>query len=149
MSTSVESKGFVQAQTSEAQVIRRASAAVALGGIAVIHALDLQSKLDELPYVGVMFIVLIVTSVVLAAALIHTNVPRVWMAAGALAAATILGYAISRTTGLPGDHDGDVGNWLEPLGLTSLIVEGFVVLLAAGALLTASSEATLALRHRT
>ena len=48
-------------------------------------------------------------------------------------AAVIVGYAISRTTGMPGAMD-DVGNWLEPLGLASLFVEGTVVVFALPAL---------------
>ena len=62
-----------------------------------------------------------------------------WQAAGLLAAATILGYVISRTSGLPGDHDDDVGNWLEPLGLASLLIEAIVILLAVGRLAFATS----------
>jgi hypothetical protein len=58
----------------------------------------------------------------------------VWLAAGAVSAATMLGYAISRTSGLPGDNGDDVGNWTESLGLASLLVEGVVVLLVLGRL---------------
>jgi hypothetical protein len=32
-----------------------------------------------------------------------------------------VGYVVSRTSGLPGDHDDDVGNWRQPLGLASLL----------------------------
>jgi hypothetical protein len=46
---------------------------VALLSIALIHLLDLQGKLDELPYVGVLFIGLIIVSLVLAEALIRTT----------------------------------------------------------------------------
>jgi len=109
-------------------------AAVGLVSIALIHLLDLQGKFDELPYVGVMFIALIVVCLVLAEAMIRVDDLRLWLAAGGAAAATMLGYAISRTAGLPGDHDSDVGNWLEPLGLASLVVEGIVVLLAVARL---------------
>ncbi|MCU1658434.1 MAG: hypothetical protein JWO57_3090, partial [Pseudonocardiales bacterium] len=99
--------------------VRRAMVVVGLVGIALVHLLDLQGKLSELLYVGVMFIALIVVSLVLAEALIRSDDLRAWFAAGAAAGATIAGYAVSRTTGLPGDHKGDVGNWLEPLGLAS------------------------------
>ena len=119
----------------ELYLVRRAAAVVGLGGIALVHVLDLQGKLDELPYVGVMFIGLIGASLLLAEALIRSDDARAWLAAGALAAATIVGYGISRTAGLPGDHDSDVGNWLEPLGLASLLVEGVVVLLAVARLM--------------
>ena len=112
--------------------VRRAAVVVALGGIALIHVLDLQGKLDELPYVGALFIGLIVSCLIVAEMLIRSDDLRAWAAAGLLAAATVLGYTISRTSGLPGDHDDDVGNWLEPLGLASLLIEGIVVLLAVG-----------------
>jgi hypothetical protein len=57
---------------------------------------------------------------------------NVWLAAGGLAAAIIVGYTINRTVGLPGAME-DIGNWLEPLGLASLFVEGTVVLVAVSA----------------
>ena len=37
---------------------------------------------------------------------------------------------LTRSVPVPGDP-GDVGNWLEPLGVASLITEGVVVILAA------------------
>jgi hypothetical protein len=49
-------------------------------------------------------------------------------------AAVIVGYTLSRTTGLP-QSTGDIGNWSEPLGLASLFVEGSLVVLAGGVLL--------------
>jgi hypothetical protein len=51
-----------------------------------------------------------------------------------LAAATFLGYCLSRTTGLPAATD-DIGNWTETLGVLSLVAEGAVVALASAALL--------------
>jgi hypothetical protein len=62
---------------------------------------------------------LIVASLVVAA-LLTSGDSRVWWVAGGVCAAT----------GLPQDHD-DVGNWLEPLGMAALFVEGSVVLLAS------------------
>ena len=118
----------------ERHVVRRGIAVVGLLSIALIHVLDLQGKLDELPYVGVLFIGLVIVSLVLAEALIRTDELREWVLAGVVSAATIVGYAISRTAGLPGDDGEDVGNWLEPLGLASLLVEGVVVLLVLGRL---------------
>jgi hypothetical protein len=40
---------------------------------------------------------------------------------------------VSRLTGLPGETH-DVGNWLDPLGLAAIFVEGTVALLALGAM---------------
>src|SRR5437763_401675 len=93
--------------------IARAVAAIGLCGVALIHLLDLPGKFDETPYMGVMYVSLIVASLALAAILIRTSDTRAWAAAGALAAAVIVGYVLSRTTGLPQSMD-DIGNWSEP-----------------------------------
>lgn len=53
--------------------------------------------------------------------------------AGVLALATFAGYSLTRTVGLP-QSTGDIGNWLEPIGLASLFVEGVVIFLAGYAL---------------
>ena len=115
---------------------RRAAVAIGLLSIVVIHALDVPGKMQELPYVAWMFIGLVVASLVVAEGLLRKDDLRLWLAAGALAASAVLGYAVSRTVGLPGDLGGDKGNWAEPLGLASLVVEGIVVLLVVGRLLT-------------
>jgi hypothetical protein len=39
------------------------------------------------------------------------------------------GYVLTRSVPVPGDA-GDVGNWLEPLGVASLAIEAVVVILA-------------------
>ena len=118
----------------ERHVVRRGIAAVGLVSIALVHLLDVPDKFDELPYIGVLFVGLIITSLLLAEGMIRTDDLRVWLVAGVVSAATIVGYAISRTSGLPGDEGDDIGNWTEPLGLASLLVEGIVVLLVLGRL---------------
>ena len=118
----------------ERHVVRRGIAAVGLVSIALVHLLDVPDKFDELPYIGVLFVGLIITSLLLAEGMIRTDDMRVWLVAGVVSAATIVGYAISRTSGLPGDEGDDIGNWTEPLGLASLLVEGIVVLLVLGRL---------------
>ena len=107
--------------------------ALGFGGmlaIALIHLLDVIGKIKETPYLGVMYIALMVASVVVAFYLLHTGSTLAWAAAGLLAAATLAGFVLSRTTGLPNASD-DIGNWTEPLGLASMFVEGAVVILAA------------------
>jgi hypothetical protein len=99
-------------------------------GIALIHLLDVIGKIKETPYLGVMYIALMIASVVVAFYLLHTGSTLAWAAAGLLAAATLAGFILSRTTGLPNASD-DVGNWTEPLGLASMFVEGAMVILAA------------------
>jgi hypothetical protein len=117
--------------------IARAITAVGLAGIGLIHLLDVQGKLEETPYLGWMYIGLIAASLGLAGLLVYTSDRRVWAATAALASAVIVGYSLSRTTGLPSATD-DIGNWTEPLGLASLFVEGSLVALSSSVLLTRS-----------
>ena len=55
-----------------------------------------------------------------------------WVAVLALAVVPIVGFVLSRTTGLPGSND-DVGDWANPLGLAALAVEAALLLLAVRA----------------
>src|SRR3954470_20735090 len=114
--------------------IARAVAAIGLAGVALIHLLDLPRQLSDTPYMFFLYLALMVSSVVLAGVLIGTSDARVWAAATVLSALVIVGYVLSRTTGLPQSSD-DVGNWSEPLGLASLFVEGSLVTLGSGVLL--------------
>ncbi len=110
----------------------RLLAAGGLVAIAVVHLLDLPGKWDETPYLGVLYIIGPIMTSLLAAALIGASRGRVgWLLGGAIAAATAVGYCLSRTTGLP-HADDDIGNWAEPLGIASLIAEGAVMLVAVG-----------------
>jgi hypothetical protein len=110
-------------------------------GIALIHLLDVISKMNETPYVGVMYIVLMGASISLAFLILHRGSRLAWTAAGLLAAMTLIGFVLSRTTGLP-NANGDIGNWSEPLGLASLLVEGAFVVLSAYALWLGRRETT-------
>jgi hypothetical protein len=111
-------------------VATRATAAVGLAGIALIHLLDSVDTWSETRYLFWMYVALMVACVVLAGAVLHAPGRAVWLAVGGLAVLVIAGYVLSRTTGLP-DADDDVGNWTEPLGLASLFVEGCVVAVSA------------------
>jgi hypothetical protein len=113
--------------------VARTVTAVGLAGIALIHLLDLPGKFSEVPYLGVMYLGAIGAGLVLAGCLTRTSDSRVWAASGGLAAAILVGFLLSRTTGLPA-ATGDIGNWSEPLGMASLFVEGSVALLSAGVL---------------
>jgi hypothetical protein len=104
---------------------------VGLLGIAWIHFLDLADKMEETPYLGVAYLALI-AGCAAAVILLARRDRRGFVLAGVLAGATIVGYALSRTTGLPAATD-DIGNWTEGLGVWSLVVEGAVVLLAVAA----------------
>jgi hypothetical protein len=106
--------------------------AIGLGGIAFVHLLDLSDKFAEVPYLGVGY-VLLIAACVASIVLILRHDRRGWVLGGTAAGATLLGYVLSRTTGLPASTD-DIGNWAESLGVWSLVLEGGVVALAAFAL---------------
>jgi hypothetical protein len=115
------------------EVATRATAAVGLAGIALIHLLDSIDTWAETRYLFWMYVALMLASLGLAGLVLRGAGRGVWLAAAGLAGLVIAGYVLSRTTGLP-NADDDVGNWTEPLGLASLFVEGCVVAVSAYAL---------------
>ena len=115
--------------------VARTAAIASLGGIALVHALQSPEAFEETTYLGILFIGAIVASLALAAILTRTSDQRTWSAAGALPALILLGYLLTRTSGLPGATS-DVGEWTEPLALASLVTEGLLVCLTAGVLVT-------------
>ncbi len=127
------------------EAILRAGVGLGLVGIALVHFLDLFSKFDETPYLGIAYVGLIAISLAVAAGLIHGSGRGLWLVAGGLAAAAVAGYVLSRAVGLPQAAD-DVGNWQEPLGLAALFVEGLVIVLSVYALTLLSPAANTA--HR-
>ena len=113
--------------------------ALGLLAIAYIHLLDVKSKLSETPYLGVGYVLLIGGSLAATVLLVRGDM-RGWRIGGTLAASAFIGYCLSRTTGLPRSTD-DIGNWSETLGIYSLIVEAFVVTLAASRIVPAITPA--------
>src|SRR3954451_20924493 len=129
-------------------IAARATVAVGLAAIGVIHLLDSIGKYSETRYLFWMYIALIAASIVLAGAVLFTRARTAFLAAAALAGSALVGYVLSRTTGLPNAHD-DIGNWTEPLGLASLFVEGGVVAVALTAFATTRRLARPAAQRRT
>ncbi|MEA2449847.1 MAG: hypothetical protein QOG63_1779 [Thermoleophilaceae bacterium] len=113
-------------------IASRATIAVGLAAVGVIHLLDSIGKYSETRYLFWMYIALIVGSIVVAGAVLFTRMRGAFLAAAALAGSAAIGYVLSRTTGLP-SATGDIGNWTEPLGLASLFVEGSVVAVSLAA----------------
>lgn len=114
--------------------VRRGVAAIGLAAVALIHVLDLPGKVEEAPYLAVGYLGLIVVALVTAESLVRRDTVLGWLSALGLSAATVAGFVATRTVGLPAATE-DIGNWLEPLGLASLFVEGAVILLALTGLL--------------
>jgi hypothetical protein len=65
---------------------------------------------------------------------------RAWLLAAGVALGPMVGYILTRSSGLPGDMD-DKGNWTQPLGLLSLAVEGVLLVLALLMLRRVTSQA--------
>lgn len=129
------------------EIVTRSVAAVGLAGIALIHLLDSLGKFQETPYMGWMYVGLMLSCLVVAATLLHGHTREAWLATIALSASAIVGFVLTRTTGLP-QANGDVGNWSEPLGLAALFVEGAVIAIAGYALVALSPARLLARRVR-
>lgn len=123
-------------------VLTRIAAIGGLLALALIHALELPDAFDSQLYLGLLFIGVIVVSLVLAGALTRVHDRRLWAAAGGFALLVMVCYVISRAFGLPG-FTSDVGEWAEPNGLMSLVVEGLLICVAAAGL-AATSRATAA-----
>jgi hypothetical protein len=109
--------------------VARGVGIVGLASVALIHLVDSSGKLAEIPYVFWLYMALIAGTMGAAALLLRRDSRLAWAGAAAMAAATIVAYVLSRTTGLPGASD-DIGNWSEPLGMASVFVESGVLLLA-------------------
>jgi len=115
------------------EAIARTLGCIGLMGIALIHFLDVFSQFEQAPYLGGMYVVLMVACLLAVGLMLTGRARPAWVLAAAAAIGPLVFYTLSRTTGLPGSN-GDIGNWEEPLGLASLFVEGSLVLLSAWAL---------------
>jgi hypothetical protein len=107
-------------------------AATLIAGLA--HVPVTGQHLEEAPYIGVLFVLLEIASLVLAIALMIVPSRAVLLATAAVGVLAILAFVVSRSVGLPQIGD-DIGNWTEPLAVVSVAAELIMALggLAAGA----------------
>jgi hypothetical protein len=75
--------------------------------------------LDEMPYIGVLFVLGGVGSLVAAGWLLLSDTPLAWASGGALCAGMLLALVLSRTIGLPDFKE----EGLEPLAVVCLVDE--------------------------
>ena len=117
----------------------RATALLALMGIAIIHLVQLVPTFQATPLLGGAFIALIAGTLVAGAQLVNPRLShtRLWLPILALGAASIGGYAFTRVVSTPIDSQ-DVGNWACMLGIAALFVEGTLVALSVYAISVAS-----------
>jgi hypothetical protein len=99
-----------------------------LGAIIAIHTSELSGTVDETAYLGLGYVALIAASIVAIVLLAQRDV-RGWVLGGLTAAPTLIGFTLTRTTGLP-RANGDIGNWGEKIAVWSLLAEAVVVALA-------------------
>jgi hypothetical protein len=109
--------------------------------VTVIHLQDQDwfSFTREPTYVQVGYILLEVAGLVTAILLVTRPTTAVWLLAAGVGIGPLVGYVLSRGPGLPGYTD-DRGNWGEPLGVVSLVVEGLLTLVAVGSAATSAAS---------
>ncbi|MBG6213204.1 hypothetical protein RCH23_000807 [Cryobacterium sp. CAN_C3] len=125
-STAVHSENTGARLIDQHLLTRRITVALSLAVVAAIHILDLPGKFAETPYLAFSYVGLIIASAVIIERVLVVGSRIDFLAAAALSAAVMVGFIVNRTVGMP-MATGDIGNWLEPLGLLSLVVEGFVI----------------------
>jgi hypothetical protein len=125
-------------------VILRAVGALGCLAIAAMHIIDQGGVpgLKDPEYVQILYYLLEAAGVVAAGLLLTTFGKKGWILSLGVAAGPILGYVLSRGPGLPHYSD-DIGNWTEPLGVLSLVVEGALLVLSATILATSRRSAML------
>jgi hypothetical protein len=104
----------------------------ALSTVIAIHTAELGEKIEETAYLGFGYILLIAASLV-SIILLAQRDRRGWMLGGLACGLTIVGYVLTRTTGLP-NATGDKGNWGETIAIWSLFAEGLMVVLSVAML---------------
>ena len=98
-----------------------------LSAVIAIHTSELSGKVEETAYLGFGYVLLIAAAVVSIVMMSHRDI-RGWYLGGLTAASTIVGFVLTRTTGLP-NAKGDIGNWGETIAIWSIVAESLVVLL--------------------
>ncbi|WP_157880187.1 hypothetical protein [Streptomyces natalensis] len=109
-----------------ADVSLRGAAGVCALLSAVVHIVIAPEHLEEKTYIGVLFLVGSVALLIAAAGLVRRNPLPGWWLGALVNGGMILGFALSRTVGLPGYHETE---WDLPYGALSIASE--VAFLAA------------------
>ncbi len=115
--------------------------ALALAAVvaAAAHVPVIAPHLEEAPYMGTAFIVLTAACSVLAAVALVRDTRAIYAVSILTCGSAIIGYAATRLVAFPQLAD-DVGNWWEPLGVTSILSEAVVVAAAMAALVSRSGR---------
>jgi len=112
-----------------ARVLPRVLAATGLVAVAGLHIAAAGDEWGDTRGIFWLFMALAAVSLSLAVRLAFGLDRWAWAAVASVAGAAIVGYVLSRFTGLPGATD-DIGDWANPLGLAALAVEAALIPLA-------------------
>jgi hypothetical protein len=107
----------------------RASAAIGLITVGIIHALEIQGQLSGAAWLTAGFAALAACAPAAGLWLLARPSSAAWGFSGMVCFLAAAGYILTRSVAVPGDP-GDRGNWLEPLGVAALFTEGIVTILA-------------------
>ena len=108
--------------------------------VGLIHLLEVPEELEEVTYLGLLFLANFGGAVV-AAIGIYRNYRWGWSLGALVAGGAFVGYVVSRTIGLPGLPVEE--EWLEPLGVLALLVEALFVGLCLTIFVRSAKEARM------
>lgn len=100
-----------------------------LTGIGWMHLRDIPDKLGETAYLGWLYILLVAGCAAAGAWLLSSHWKNGYGLGLLISGGAILAYTLTRTVGLPNAR-GDIGNWAEPAGIISLLLEAALVVLS-------------------
>ncbi len=106
---------------------------------ALAHVPEIGPHLRQAPYMGEEVIVLTAACLLLAVAALVCDSAAAYALTALTCGLAIVGYVATRAIAFPELQD-DVGNWLEPLGVVSILAESTDVLTAVIALRTTSTS---------
>jgi hypothetical protein len=94
-----------------------------IAAVGLIHLLEAPEELEEVTYLGLLFLANFGGAVVAAIGIVR-NHRWGWGLGALVAGGTFAGYVISCTIGLPGLP---IEDWLDPVGVLSLVIEGLFI----------------------
>jgi hypothetical protein len=106
----------------QVRAVPRRLASLGLVAVAALHLAAAGAEWADARGIFWLFVGLAAVSLSLAVRLWLGLDRWAWGAVAAVSASAIVGYVLSRTTGLPGATD-DIGDWVNPLGIAALAVE--------------------------
>ncbi len=112
-----------------AEASLRGVAAVCALLSAVAHLLIVPEHLKEVPYMGILFLIGSVALLVAAAGLARRNPVPAWLLGTLVSGGMVLGFALSRTVGLPNYQE---EGWDPPYGVLCMVAEvAFIITFVA------------------